>query len=104
MQCRTALAALVIAAFAGAAQAQSRPKPDDSAAPAASPSHTSAFEGYRAFADEPLAPWREVNDAVGRVGGHVGILRDEERAQRAREGARPQAPDDRAGGAEHKRH
>jgi hypothetical protein len=28
--------------------------------------------------EEPLAPWREVNDTVERVGGHAGVLRADE--------------------------
>jgi hypothetical protein len=51
---------------------------------AALPPYRSAFEGYRPYADEPLAPWREVNDTVGRVGGHVGMLRAEESVARER--------------------
>lgn len=74
-----ALAAVAVALIAGGAHAQGRPKPEDPAAPAAPLGHASAFEGYRAFADEPLAPWRAVNDEVGRVGGHAGVLRAEER-------------------------
>ena len=38
-------------------------------------SYRSAFEGYVPYREQPLAPWREVNDEVGRVGGHVGIFR-----------------------------
>jgi hypothetical protein len=36
--------------------------------------YESAFTGYLRFRDEKLAPWREVNDEVGRVGGHLGIF------------------------------
>ena len=67
-------AALVCAA--GAAGAQT-PAPNE-AAVAAPPAYRSAFEGYRPYAEEPPAPWREVNDTVGRVGGHVGVLRADE--------------------------
>lgn len=39
------------------------------------PGFRSALEGYRPYrADEPLRPWREINDEVGRVGGHTGAL------------------------------
>jgi hypothetical protein len=31
--------------------------------------YRSAFSGYRGFADQPVAPWRESNDTVGRIGG-----------------------------------
>jgi hypothetical protein len=36
------------------------------AAPADTPS---AFEGYRRFDAQTVAPWRESNDTVGRIGG-----------------------------------
>lgn len=36
--------------------------------------YESAFTGYRPFIDEKLAPWRDVNDEVGRVGGQIGIF------------------------------
>lgn len=49
---------------------------DAVAAGNALPSHyRSAFEGYRAYVEAPLAGWREVNDEVAQVGGHIGILR-----------------------------
>lgn len=35
----------------------------------AEPGYRSAFEGYRAFQDAEVAPWRESNDTVGRIGG-----------------------------------
>jgi hypothetical protein len=37
--------------------------------------YESAFTGYAAHRDEKVAPWREVNDEVARVGGHIGIMR-----------------------------
>jgi len=73
-----ALATVAIALIAGGAHAQSRPKPEDPAAPTAPLSYVSPFEGYRAFTDEPNGSWRALNDEVGRVGGHVGVLRAEE--------------------------
>jgi hypothetical protein len=66
--------AAAIAVVAGAAHAQSRAKPED-ARSAAPPARASAFEGYRPYRDEALAPWREVNDEVGSVGGHSGVVR-----------------------------
>ena len=58
-----ACVAAAIAVVAGAAHAQSRAKPED-ARSAAPPVRASAFEGYRPYRDEALAPWREVNDEV----------------------------------------
>ena len=71
------IAAAALACAAGAAGAQTPPKPSRDAAVAA-PTYRSAFEGYRPYAEETLAPWREVNDTVGRVGGHAGVLRAED--------------------------
>jgi hypothetical protein len=73
-------AAAAIALAAGAAHAQSRPKPDDPRSTAPPPARASAYEGYRPYRDEPLAPWREVNGEVGRVGGHAGVVRAEREA------------------------
>jgi len=68
-----AFAALAVAlALAAPAGAQSRPRPDDPAVKTPAPAHASAYEGYRPFREEDVAPWREVNDEVGRLGGHGG--------------------------------
>jgi hypothetical protein len=35
--------------------------------------YQSPLETYRPYrSDEPMRPWREVNDEAGRLGGHVG--------------------------------
>jgi len=31
--------------------------------------YRSAFSGYRRYGDEPLVPWKQANDVVGRIGG-----------------------------------
>ncbi|MGZ8209723.1 MAG: hypothetical protein ACXWUH_04380 [Burkholderiales bacterium] len=36
--------------------------------------YESAFSGYRAYRDESIADWRAINDEVGRIGGHIGIV------------------------------
>lgn len=89
-----ALAILAGAFLAGGAHAQSRPKPDDPAAPVAPLASDSAFKGYQPFRDEPLAPWRDVNDTAHRVGGHVGVLRAEQQgaAEPAAAATTPTAP------------
>jgi hypothetical protein len=66
-----------VAIAAGGAHAQSRPKPDDPRTAAPPPARASAFEGYRPYRDEPPGSWRELNDEVGRVGGHTGVVRAE---------------------------
>jgi len=69
-----AAAALALAAPAGA---QPRPRPDDPAVKTPPAAQTSAFEGYRRFRDEEMVPWREINDEVGRLGGHMGHVKDD---------------------------
>lgn len=81
---------LLIAALPATAPAQQReapPHPADPAAKALPARYESAFAGYRAYREEKLAPWREVNDEVGRVGGHVGMFRSQGAGQGA---ARPE--------------
>lgn len=51
------------------------PRAADPAAPAPGAAYRSAFDGYRGFRDEPIADWRVLNDEVGRIGGHIGIMR-----------------------------
>jgi hypothetical protein len=72
-----AAAALTCAAAAAGAQTPAQPPLDRAGGPPAA--YRSAYEGYRPYVEEPLAPWREVNDTVERVGGHAGVLRDEAR-------------------------
>lgn len=73
---RKAIFALVAVA-AGCAGRQSAPPPDPSEAKAKVPAfeYRSAFAGYQRHADPELAPWREVNDEVGRTGGHAGHVK-----------------------------
>lgn len=72
------IAVIALAAHAPLAAAQpvaASIDPADPAAPAPPFQYESAFEGYRGYRDTPLTPWRDVNDEVARVGGHLGILR-----------------------------
>lgn len=74
------LAAALLACAAAVAGAQPPAQPPADRAVAPPPlTYQSAYEGYRPYADEPLAPWREVNDTVERVGGHAGVLREQAR-------------------------
>jgi hypothetical protein len=63
---------LLAASMTGAA-AQPHAADPDAKVPAAK--YESALENYRPYREEKLAPWRELNDEVGRVGGHVGMFR-----------------------------
>ncbi|NLF53915.1 MAG: hydrolase [Thauera phenolivorans] len=39
------------------------------------PPYRSSLDAYRPYrADEPLRAWKEANDEVGRLGGHMGHL------------------------------
>jgi len=90
-----AFAALAALAPHAAAQQQStKSHPADPAAPAPVVKYESTFTGYRGFREEPLAPWRSVNDEVARAGGHVGILGGAGRAVHQHPGgsAKPAAP------------
>lgn len=56
------------------AQQHTNISPADPGAAAPQTPYASAFAGYQPFRDEKLAPWREVNDEVGRIGGQAGIF------------------------------
>jgi hypothetical protein len=58
-----------------AAQQAAASNPADPSVAVPPPSYESAFSGYVRQREEKLAPWREVNEEVARVGGHIGILR-----------------------------
>lgn len=57
-----------------AAQAPARPEPAKASKPASPLVYESVFAGYRPFVDPDVARWREVNDDMARLGGHVGHL------------------------------
>lgn len=58
------------------AQTEPAAKADATHANAAVPAsmYQSAFQGYQPYREQSIAGWREVNDEVGRVGGHAGLL------------------------------
>ena len=63
----SAAAPAVLYFSAASAQAQSRPEASINAAPALQ--YRSALADYRKFDDQPVAPWVQVNDTVGQIGG-----------------------------------
>ncbi len=67
-------------------------------------SYRSAFEGYRPFGDPPAVPWREANDAVGRIGGWRAYAREtQEAAAPERAASQPGVrPNTRGGHGAHK--
>ncbi len=82
---------LLLAAFAAGnavAQAGKRPDPADPNAKAPAQAYRSAFEGYRNHEEAKPTVWRDANDAAARVGGHVGVLREQAARERAKQGER----------------
>lgn len=87
---------LVLTAFALPVSAQPA-----RAAPATGPvaqeqplPYRSAFEGYRPFDDQKVAPWKESNDTVGRIGGWRAYAKE---AQESQQGQPPAGPTKEAG-------
>lgn len=72
------MALLCLASYAHSQPASAAPS---ASAPSASTSpqpsnYRSAFDGYRAFADQPVVGWRQSNDLVGRIGGWQAYARE----------------------------
>ncbi|CAM5350131.1 hypothetical protein ACM74C_23920 [Pseudomonas aeruginosa] len=64
--------ALLLAAVAAHAEA-----PQQTSSPTVPPlAYTPAFATYQRFADQPITPWREANDTVGRIGGWRGYAKE----------------------------
>ncbi len=74
-----------------AASAQGRPADPPAPRPSAValPKFASALRDYRAYADEPIASWREANDTVRRIGGWQAYSREAYQALRK---PAPEAP------------
>jgi hypothetical protein len=72
-----------------AAFAQQQPPPGQSASQQAVP-YRSALDGYRPFADQSVAPWKESNEAVRNAGGWRAYAREAQEG--ARQSAKPAAP------------
>jgi hypothetical protein len=82
---------IALAAFvAGAAFAQTgkRADPADPEARTPPPAYRSAFEGFRRIEQDQRATWREANEEAARIGGHVGILREQMAREKAARGGR----------------
>jgi len=81
---------LLAALAAGTATAQSGARPDPADADARVPAVTyrSAFESYRRLEGEARTAWREANEEVDRVGGHLGILREQAAREKPAQGER----------------
>lgn len=70
---------LLAALAAGTASGQSgkQADPADSQARVPAAPYRSAFEGYRSLEEPKRIPWRNANEEAARVGGHLGILREQ---------------------------
>ena len=98
MNPRTLSACLAAALLATAPTAQAQrasaaglPDPLDARAEVPPASHDSAFAGYRAAGEVEVGSWREVNEAVNRIGGWRAYAREASRPAPAAPGA-PGAP------------
>lgn len=84
---------LLAVIFAGGATAQTvaRPDPADPKAAVPARAYESAFKDYRPYADPEIVRWRQANDDMGRLGGHVGHV-PRESGPTVKPGAKPPAP------------
>lgn len=58
------------------AQQKARPDPADPAAAAPAPAYDSVFRTYVPQREVKPAAWKDINDEMGRLGGHAGHTRD----------------------------
>jgi hypothetical protein len=77
-----------LAASTASAQTGKRTDPADPQARAPAPLYRSAFEGFRRFEGEQRPGWREANEEAARIGGHMGILREQMTREKAAQGDR----------------
>jgi hypothetical protein len=86
--------AVLFAFAAGTTFAQvavtARPDPADPRAAEQARPYESAFKDYRPYVDPDIARWREVNEEVGRLNGHVGHV-PQQPGTAAKPGAKPPA-------------
>jgi hypothetical protein len=72
---RPVIAVLLYGAVLLPARAAEVPAAAQAAAPVPAIEYRSAFTGYMPWREQGPTSWREVNDEVARIGGHIGILR-----------------------------
>lgn len=68
------LAVAIYAPHAVAQQAPARPSPVDPAVSVTPVRYESPFSGFMPYREQELASWREVNEEVARIGGHIGMF------------------------------
>lgn len=66
--------ACVAMVIGGPATAQSGPSVKPAAGSTPTTPYQSAYTGYVPYRDEVIAPWREINADVARIGGHKGVV------------------------------
>jgi hypothetical protein len=84
----------LLAMFAGGAafaqgEGTNDPRAPETRVPALT--YQSAFEDYRPYREQELAPWREVNEEVARVGGHIGVMKNAEKSDKPQTEEKPAA-------------
>lgn len=72
---RFALAVIASLAVAPAHGAEPPPAATDPGRGTMPPVYRSAFEGYLKFKPGPVSSWKNANDTVGGVGGHMGAMK-----------------------------
>jgi hypothetical protein len=71
------MATAMLAAATGAmAQVPSPAAPAMPPTAARSTTYQSPFDTYRRFSEEPVVPWQQANDLVGRIGGWKAYARE----------------------------
>jgi hypothetical protein len=77
-----------LAAGTATAQIPARPDLTDPEARVPAPTYRSAFEGFRRLEETPRTDWRQANDEAARIGGHIGVLRDQAAREKQAQGER----------------
>ena len=93
---RSAIALAAMIAGSAVAQMSVRPDPAEPKAGVPVRPYESAFKDYRPYVDPDIARWRDVNDEVGRLKGHMGHVPKQPGAA-AKPGAKPPAQDGHGG-------
>jgi hypothetical protein len=85
---------VMLAGIAGAAHAQTAPRPDpsDPQVRVPPPQYRSAFSEYQLYRNPEIANWREANEKVKEGGGHAGHGTKPAAKPDAKADAKPAAP------------
>ena len=75
-----AMALVTLSLIASAQEIQKKAHPADADAASTRFTYQSAFKSYRPASDPPETPdriWRAANEDMGKLGGHMGHIKDE---------------------------